>query len=89
MADMSSFRQAREVVQQKLGETLADGYEDELDYNVLLADPATDDQVNLVSKRTGKSPRTVLRPGGTAQRHDPRPRRLDFQGGSPPGLRVA
>jgi hypothetical protein len=60
MADMSSFRQAREVVQQKLGETLADGYEDELDYNVLLADPATDDQVNLVSKRTGKLHRELF-----------------------------
>lgn len=54
MAGMSSFRQAREVVQQQLGETLPSGYEDDADYNVLLAAPEPDDQVNLVSKVTGK-----------------------------------
>jgi hypothetical protein len=51
---MSTFRQAREVVERELGETLPAGFEDDLDYNVLLAEPPTDDQVNLVSKATGK-----------------------------------
>lgn len=48
---MISFAQARKAVP---GPTLADGFEDALDYNVLSAIPATDDLVTLVNKQTGK-----------------------------------
>lgn len=59
MSGMNSFRQAREVVQRELGETLPAGFEDDLDFNVLLAAPEPDDQVNLVSKASGKLHREV------------------------------
>jgi len=59
MAVMNTFGQARAVVEQQLGETLTSGFEDDKDYNVLLAQPEPDDQVNLVSKATGKLHREI------------------------------
>jgi hypothetical protein len=50
----TTFTQARATVAKALGETLPEGMQDLEDYNVFLADPEVDDQVNLVSKKTGK-----------------------------------
>lgn len=56
---MTTFQEARDTVERSLGATLAEGYEDSEDFNVLLAEPSTDDQVNLVTKSTGKLHREV------------------------------
>ena len=56
---MTSFRDARQVVERELGPTLRKGFEDVSDFNVLLAEPMTDDQVNLVNKATGELHREV------------------------------
>ena len=56
---MVNFSEARKVVERELGPTLRAGFEDVSDFNVLLADPQPDDQVNLVSKATGDLHREV------------------------------
>jgi hypothetical protein len=42
------------VVERELGPTQSTGFEDDEDFNVLLDEPEADDEVNLVSKRTGE-----------------------------------
>lgn len=51
---MVNFKEARQVVERELGPTLERGFEDLTDFNVLLAEPQTDDQVNLVDRATGE-----------------------------------
>jgi len=41
------------VVEDKVGPTLQEGYEDSEDYSVLLSEPTIDDTVQLVAKADG------------------------------------
>lgn len=56
---MTTFHDARAVVERELGPTLPEGLEDARDYCVSLRFPDLDDQVNLVDKVSGELHREI------------------------------
>jgi len=56
---MITFKEARELVFQRIGPSRPKGFEDAKDYNVLLMNPPVDDTVILVDKESSNIRRVV------------------------------
>lgn len=71
---LSTFAQARQIVDKEIGASKPRGFEDDDAFLVLLVDPPLDDTVVLVSKADGTVHRVpTMRPGVDARLQKMRP----------------